>query len=82
VRLSGQHGGSFSVPIMPRDVHQSAARLLMVHAPGAESARALAMLLWTERVRTEIGPERDITPGAPRRGRFERAWSHAEAHRV
>jgi hypothetical protein len=73
---------SICVPIIPLDVQHISARLMVVKAPSAEIARALAMLLWTKRVRTGTGPERDVTPLAPCHGPSKRAWSHAEAPRA
>jgi len=72
--------GRLCVPLIPLDVQHLSARLMVVKAPGTEIARALAMLFGAQRVRTGIGPERDITPVTPRRGPFEEAWSHAETH--
>jgi hypothetical protein len=64
------------------EVQHLSALLRVVHAPGAESARALAMLFWAQRVRTGTGPERDVTPWATLHGPAERAGSPAEAYGV
>jgi hypothetical protein len=54
----------------------------MVVTPRAESARALAMGLAALRVRTRLGPERDVTPVATLPGSAERDWLHEETHRT
>ena len=54
----------------------------MVVTPRAESAHALAMGLAALRVRTRLGPERNVTPLATLPGPAERVWPHEEAHRV
>lgn len=54
----------------------------MVVTPYAESARALAVGLTALRVRTRLGPERDVTPVATLPGSAERVWPHEEAHRT
>jgi hypothetical protein len=54
----------------------------MVETPHAEIARALAMGLVALRVRTWLGPERDVTPVATLPGSAERVWLHEEAHRT
>ncbi len=54
----------------------------MVVTPRAESARALAMGLAALRVRTRLGPERDVTPLAPLSGSSKRVWPHEETHRA
>ena len=54
----------------------------MVATPHAEVARALSMRLTTLRVRTPLGPERDVTPVATLPGSSARVWSDAKAHRV
>ena len=54
----------------------------MVATPRAEIARALAMPLEALRVRTQLGPERDVTPLATLPGFSERVWPHEEAQRA
>jgi hypothetical protein len=56
--------------------------LLMVATPHAEVARALTMRLATLRIRTRLGPKRDVTPVATLLGSSARVWSDEKVHRV
>jgi hypothetical protein len=54
--------------------------LRVLVAPGAESARTLAMWLTAQWVRTEVGAEGDVTPLAPLQDTAVRVCPPVETH--